>query len=42
MTRYLGYEAVMTIPEGSMENRVYSVDEYIQIKTQNETYDKKL
>ena len=42
MTRYLGYEAVMTIPEGSMENRVYSVDEYIQIKTQNETYDKKV
>ena len=42
MTRYLGYEAVMTIPEGSMENRVYSVDEYIQIKTQSETYDKKV
>ncbi|MCG3715049.1 cytochrome C biogenesis protein, partial [Aliarcobacter butzleri] len=32
MTRYLGYEAVMTIPEGSMENKVYSTNEYIQIK----------
>lgn len=32
LTRYLGYEAIMTIPEGSMENRIYSVDEYIQVK----------
>jgi len=32
MTRYLGYEAVMTIDEGTMQNKVYSSDEYIQIK----------
>gem|GEM_PF-7096979 len=32
MTRYLGYEAVMTINEGAMENKAYSTDEYIQIK----------
>jgi len=41
LTRYLGYEAIMTIPEGSMENRIYSTDEYIQIKIENETFDKK-
>ncbi|MBD3829710.1 MAG: cytochrome c biogenesis protein ResB, partial [Arcobacter sp.] len=42
LTRYLGYEAIMTIPEGSMENRIYSTDEYIQIKIENETFDKKV
>lgn len=43
MTRYMGYEAVMTIPEGSMENRIYSTDEYIQLKIDNQTvYDKKV
>ncbi len=43
MTRYLGYEATMIIPEGSMENRIYSTDEYIQIKIDNKTvYDKKV
>ncbi|WP_418185012.1 cytochrome c biogenesis protein CcsA [Aliarcobacter vitoriensis] len=38
MTRYLGYEAVMTIDEGTMENKVYSTDEYIQIKINDEDY----
>ncbi len=42
LTRYLGYEAIMTIPEGAMENKVYSSDEYIQIKIDDETYDKKV
>lgn len=43
MTRYMGYEAVMTIPEGSMENRIYSTDEYIQLKIDNQAiYDKKV
>ncbi|MFV7789701.1 cytochrome c biogenesis protein CcsA [Aliarcobacter lanthieri] len=37
MTRYLGYEAVMTIDEGTIENKVYSTDEYIQIKISDET-----
>lgn len=36
MTRYLGYEAVMTIPEGSIENKVYSTNEYIQIRISDE------
>ncbi len=43
MTRYMGYEAVMTIPEGIMENRIYSTDEYIQLKIDNQAiYDKKV
>ena len=42
MTRYLGYEAVMTIPEGAMENRVYSTDEYIQLNIDGKSYDKKV
>ena len=43
MTRYMGYEAVMTIPEGTMENRIYSTDEYIQLKIDNQAiYDKKV
>ena len=43
MTRYMGYEAVMTIHEGSMENRIYSSDEYIQVKIDNQAiYDKKV
>ena len=42
LTRYLGYEAIMTIPEGSMENRIYSSDEYIQIKVEEESYNKKV
>jgi len=36
MTRYLGYEAMMTIDEGTMQNKVYSSDEYIQIKISNQ------
>ncbi|MGA1932074.1 cytochrome c biogenesis protein CcsA [Arcobacter sp. YIC-464] len=32
LTRYLGYEAYMTIPEGSLQNKMLSNDEYIQIK----------
>ena len=42
LTRYLGYEAIMTIPEGSMENRIYSVDEYIQVKIDDTIFDKKV
>ena len=43
MTRYMGYEAVMTIPEGTMESRIYSTDEYIQLKIDNQViYDKKV
>jgi cytochrome c biogenesis protein ResB len=42
MTRYMGYEAIMTIPEGSMENRIYSVDEYIQVKIDDVIFDKKV
>ncbi|RBQ29131.1 cytochrome c biogenesis protein CcsA [Aliarcobacter vitoriensis] len=42
MTRYLGYEAVMTIDEGTMENKVYSTDEYIQIKINDEDYFEKI
>ena len=43
MTRYMGYAAVMTIPEGTMESRIYSTDEYIQLKIDNQpVYDKKV
>ncbi|RBQ32518.1 cytochrome C biogenesis protein [Arcobacter sp. FW59] len=42
MTRYLGYEAVMTIDEGTIENKVYSTDEYIQIKINDEDYFEKI
>lgn len=43
LTRYMGYEAYMTIPEGSLENKMYSSDEYIQIKNDDEIiYDKKV
>ncbi len=42
LTRYLGYEAIMTIPEGAMENRIYSTDEYIQIKIDDKIFDKKV
>ena len=41
LTRYFGYEAIMTIPEGAMENRVYSSDDYIQVKINNEEFSKK-
>lgn len=41
LTRYFGYEATMTIPEGSMENRVYSTDDFIQVKIgQEELFEK--
>jgi cytochrome c-type biogenesis protein CcsB len=30
MTRYLGYEGIMTIPENTIQNRMLSNDEYIQ------------
>ena len=43
LTRYMGYEAYMTIPEGSLENKMYSNDEYIQIKNGDKIiYDKKV
>ena len=43
LTRYMGYEAYMTIPEGSMKNRMYSSDSYIQISQNNKSiYDKKV
>lgn len=43
LTRYMGYEAYMTIPEGSMQNKMYSSDEYIQIKKDgNELFEKKV
>ncbi|MCP4971085.1 MAG: cytochrome c biogenesis protein CcsA [Arcobacter sp.] len=32
LTRYMGYEGIMTIPENSMQNRMLSTDEYIQVK----------
>lgn len=40
LTRYMGYEGIMTIPEGRMENRILSTDEYVQmqIKKGNKTY----
>ena len=41
LTRYFGYEATMTIPAGSMENRVYSTDDFIQVKIgQEELFEK--
>jgi len=43
LTRYMGYEAYMTIPEGGLQNKMYSSDEYIQVKKADETlYDKKV
>lgn len=38
LTRYLGYEATMTIDEGKKQNIIYTLDEYIQIEAnrQNE------
>ncbi len=46
LTRYFGYEAYMTIPENSFQNKMYSSDEFIQIKIQNKsstiTYDEKV
>lgn len=35
LTRYLGYEAIMTIDEGRKQNIIYTTDEYIQIKATN-------
>ena len=32
LTRYVGYEGIMTIPEGSMQNQLLSNDEYINVK----------
>jgi cytochrome c-type biogenesis protein CcsB len=31
LTRYVGYEGVMTIPEGSMQNQLLSNDEFLQV-----------
>ncbi|RXK05280.1 cytochrome c biogenesis protein [Halarcobacter bivalviorum] len=43
LTRYLGYEANITIYEGRMENKMYSMDEYIKIYEDDKlVYDKKV
>ena len=46
LTRYFGYEAYITIPENSFQNKMYSSDEFIQIEIQNKsntiTYDEKV
>ncbi|RXJ90231.1 cytochrome C biogenesis protein [Arcobacter sp. CECT 8983] len=43
MTRYMGYEANITIYEGRMENKMYSSDEYIKVyKNDKLVYDKKV
>ncbi|XPV53109.1 MAG: cytochrome c biogenesis protein ResB [Halarcobacter ebronensis] len=43
LTRYMGYEANITIYEGRMENKMYSSDEYIKVyKDEKLVYDKKV
>ncbi len=39
LTRYFGFEATLTIPEGTMRNIAYSTDEYIQINLNNKEID---
>ncbi len=35
LTRYMGYEATMTINEGQTQNKIYTLDDFIQIKLQD-------
>ena len=35
LTRYMGYEGIMTIPENTIQNRMLSNDEYIQARLYN-------
>lgn len=47
LTRYIGYEGIMTIPANSMQNRMLSSDEFIQVKVSKENkilkeFDKKV
>ena len=43
LTRYMGYEANITIYEGLTENKMYSSDEYIKVfKDKELIYDKKV
>ncbi|MFY9075880.1 cytochrome c biogenesis protein CcsA [Malaciobacter mytili] len=36
MTRYIGYEGIIQIPEGQTENRMISLEPYLQVKIQQQ------